>query len=165
MVVASELAKKDPVGVDMKLDCSPEEHPVALQLGGNDPEQLRIATDMALAHGNSSWDEINLNCGCPSERVAGCASGCVFGAALMHDAEGVRACVSQMARASRGVPVTVKCRLGTDHLHGYDALKQFVGTVSTGGAVKHFIIHSRECVLNGLTPKQNRSVPPFLPKP
>ena len=106
MVVAGDLAKKDPIGVGLLLDCSPEEQPVALQLGGNDPEQLRIATDTAFTHNNSVWDEINLNCGCPSERV----TSCVFGAALMHDAEVVRQCVSQMARASRGVPVTVKCR-------------------------------------------------------
>ena len=159
MVVASDLAKKNPSGVGLLLDYSTEEHPIALQLGGNDPEQLRIATDTAFTHNNSAWDEINLNCGCPSERV----TNCVFGAALMHDAEVVRKCVSQMSRASRGVPVTVKCRLGTDRVHGYDHLSKFVATVSTGGAVKHFIIHSRECVLSGLTPKQNRAVPPLRP--
>ena len=142
MVVASDLAQKDAVGVGLKLDFSPEEHPLALQLGGSDPEQLRAATDTAFTHSNSRWDEVNLNCGCPSDRVAGCkGGGCVFGAALMHDAEGVRACVSQMARASRGVPVTVKCRLGTDKIQGYDSLTHFIGTVATGGAVKHFIIH------------------------
>jgi tRNA-dihydrouridine synthase A len=159
MVVAGDLAKKDPHGVGLLLDFSPEEHPIALQLGGNDPEQLRVATDTAFTYNNSNWDEINLNCGCPSERV----TNCVFGAALMHDAEVVRRCVSQMERASRGVPVTVKCRLGTDQLQGYDHLTNFVGTVSTGGAVKHFIIHSRECILNGLSPKQNRTVPPLRP--
>ena len=128
MVVAGDLAKKDPTGVGLLLDFSPEEHPIALQLGGNDPEQLRVATDTAFTYNNSNWSEINLNCGCPSERVCDTQ----FGAMLMHEPETVRACVSEMARASRGAPVTVKCRLGTDKLSGYDNLKKFVGTVSTG---------------------------------
>ena len=102
--------------------------PLVLQLGGNDPEQLRVATDTAFTYNNSNWSEINLNCGCPSERVCDTQ----FGAMLMHEPETVRACVSEMARASRGAPVTVKCRLGTDKLSGYDNLKKFVGTVSTG---------------------------------
>ena len=166
MVTAGDLAKKDAEGHKLLLDCSPEELEgggVALQLGGNDPDQLREATTTALAHPHARWAEINLNCGCPSDRVAGGANGCAgggtFGAALMHTPDEVRACVSAMSRAACGVPVTVKCRLGTDKLNGYENLKRFVGTVATGG-VQHFIIHSRECVLGGLTPKQNRSVAP-----
>ena len=139
---------------------SEEEHPLVCQLGGCDPDMLARSARLAEQRG---YDEINLNCGCPSDRVAGGANGCAgggtFGAALMHTPDEVRACVSAMSRAACGVPVTVKCRLGTDKLNGYENLKRFVGTVATGG-VQHFIIHSRECVLGGLTPKQNRSLAP-----
>ena len=159
MVVADDLARRDPIRNGLLLDYSPEENPIALQLGGSDPDLLRIATDLAITHSNAKWTEINLNCGCPSERV----TTCVFGAALMHDAEVVRSCVSQMDRAACGIPVTIKCRLGTDKENGYDKLKDFVGAVSTGGVVKHFIVHCRECILSGLTPKQNRQIPPLRP--
>ena len=110
MVVADDLFKKDDINRQLMLGCSEMENPVALQLGGSDPEILGRATYEALRH--TRFDEINLNCGCPSPVVT--ASAKQFGARLMHNPELVRQCVSAMGRAAAGVPVTVKCRLGTD---------------------------------------------------
>jgi tRNA-dihydrouridine synthase A len=118
MVVADDLFKKGDLHRRLILGCSDVEHPVALQLGGSDPEILALATTEALRH--APYDEINLNCGCPSPVVT--ASAKQFGARLMHNPELVRRCVSAMGRAAAGVPVTVKCRLGTDEQHGYDTL-------------------------------------------
>lgn len=118
MVVADDLFKKGEVHRQLLLGCSEIEHPVALQLGGSDPDILARATSEALRH--TSFDEINLNCGCPSPVVTACAK--QFGARLMHNPELVRQCVAAMSRAAAGVPVTVKCRLGTDERCGYDNL-------------------------------------------
>ena len=132
---------------------SPEERPVACQLGGSVPANLAAAARLVEEMG---YDEVNLNCGCPSPRVAG--KGC-FGAALMHTPELVRDCVAAM-RAAVSIPVTVKCRLGVDSLDSYEAFRTFVVTVAAAGC-EHFIVHARKCLLKGLDPKGNRTVPPL----
>ena len=123
------------------------EHPVALQLGGSDPEALARCAEMGEAYG---YDEINLNCGCPSDRVQ---TGC-FGAVLMKDAPLVAECVRAM-RAATSRPVTVKHRIGVDDLEGYDFLRNFVQTVADAGC-ETFIVHARKAWLSGLSPKENR---------
>ena len=129
-----------------------EEHPVALQLGGSSPRDLAISAKMGAEYG---YDEINLNCGCPSDRVQNGA----FGACLMREAELVRDCVSAMNDAV-DIPVTVKHRLGIDEDNSYDIVRDFVGTVAQGGSAV-FIAHARNAWLNGLSPKENREVPPL----
>ena len=127
-----------------------------LQLGGSDPGKLAAAARIAARYG---YDEVNLNCGCPSDRVAG--AGC-FGAALMLRPEVVAAgCAAMRAALGDDTPVTVKCRLGADDVDSYEALCNFVGVVSAAGGVRHFIIHARKCLLKGLSPHQNRTVPPL----
>lgn len=130
----------------------PEEHPVALQLGGSDPQQLaeaaRIGTDFG-------YDEINLNCGCPSDRVQ---SG-QFGACLMNTPEIVAAGVQAMRQVTH-LPITVKCRIGIDDSEEYAFLRQFVDIVADAGCTI-FIIHARKAWLNGLSPKENRDIPPL----
>ncbi len=128
------------------------EHPVALQLGGSDPGALAAAVRAAEPFG---YDEVNLNCGCPSDRVQ---SGC-FGAVLMERPALVADCVAAM-RAETDVPVTVKCRIGVDDQNPADALPHFVETVA-GAGVSHFIIHARKAWLQGLSPKENREIPPL----
>jgi tRNA-dihydrouridine synthase A len=133
------------------------EHPVALQLGGSDPGELAIAARMGEQWG---YDEINLNCGCPSDRVQ---SG-RFGACLMSEPALVAECVSAM-RAVIRVPVTVKCRIGIDpmpseHTNAYEFLHCFVATVASAGC-NVFVIHARQAVLKGLSPKENREIPPL----
>lgn len=130
----------------------PAEHPVALQLGGSDPDALAQCTRLAVDWG---YDEVNLNVGCPSERVQ---SGS-FGACLMAEPELVRDCLQAMVEAS-DIPVTIKHRTGIDDLDGYDFLCHFVDTVSQAG-VGTFIIHARKAWLQGLSPKQNRELPPL----
>jgi tRNA-dihydrouridine synthase A len=133
---------------------SPEEHPVALQLGGSDPAELEYCAALGAKMG---YDEINLNCGCPSDRVQ---SG-KFGACLMAEPELVRDCVKAMIRgAGPDVPVTVKHRIGIDNLDSYDELKRFVSTVADGGCTL-FSVHARKAWLKGLSPKQNREKPPL----
>lgn len=128
------------------------EHPVALQLGGSEPEDLARAARIGAEYG---YDEINLNVGCPSERVQKGS----FGACLMKEPELVRDCMSAM-RAAVSVPVTVKTRIGVDE-HDSDAfLDEFIGTVAEAG-VQTFIIHARKAWLKGLSPKQNREIPPL----
>jgi len=134
------------------LDFSGAEHPVALQLGGSDPAELAQATRIARAWG---YDEINLNVGCPSDRVQ---SGC-FGAVLMERPGLVADCVAAMQDQS-DVPVTVKCRIGVDDQDPHSTLPDFIGRVS-GAGVSHFIIHARKAWLKGLSPKENREVPPL----
>ena len=129
-----------------------EEHPVALQLGGSSPKDLAVSAKMGADYG---YDEINLNCGCPSDRVQNGA----FGACLMREAELVRDCVSAMNEAV-DIPVTVKHRLGIDDDNSYDIVRDFVGTVAEGGS-KVFIAHARNAWLKGLSPKENREVPPL----
>ncbi|MCB6176947.1 tRNA dihydrouridine(20/20a) synthase DusA [Rhodobacter sp. Har01] len=134
------------------LDFSAREHPVALQLGGSDPAELAAAVRLARDWGH---DEVNLNCGCPSDRVQ---SGC-FGAVLMERPGLVAACVAAMA-AESPVPVTVKCRIGVDDQDPEAVLPRFLETVAEAG-VRHFVIHARKAWLQGLSPKQNRDIPPL----
>lgn len=129
-----------------------EEHPVALQLGGSSPKDLALSAKMGEEYG---YDEINLNCGCPSDRVQNGA----FGACLMREAKLVRDCIRAMQEAV-DIPVTVKHRLGVDEDNSYDIVRDFVGTVAEGGS-KVFIAHARNAWLKGLSPKENREVPPL----
>jgi tRNA-dihydrouridine synthase A len=128
------------------------EHPVALQLGGADPAELAQATAIAAGYG---YDEINLNVGCPSDRVQ---SGC-FGAVLMERPALVAECVAAMIAASP-VEVTVKCRIGVDDQVPEEILPEFLGAVSEAG-VRRVTIHARKAWLQGLSPRENRDVPPL----
>ncbi len=128
------------------------EHPVALQLGGSEPDALRICAKMGEDYG---YDEINLNCGCPSDRVQ---SG-RFGACLMKDPDHVADCVGAMIQAVE-IPVTVKCRIGIDDMDSFAFLDEFVEKIADKGCTT-FIIHARKAWLQGLSPKQNREVPPL----
>jgi len=128
------------------------ERPVALQLGGSDPEELAEAARIG---GEYGYDEINLNCGCPSDRVQKGR----FGACLMNEPERVRDCLAAM-REAVAVPVTVKTRTGVDANDSEEFLHRFVETVAKSG-VDTFIIHARKAWLSGLSPKQNREVPPL----
>jgi len=129
------------------------EHPLALQLGGSEPDQLAEATRIATGYG---FDEINLNVGCPSDRVQ---SG-TFGAVLMRNPQLVARCVEAMIAASDGPEITVKCRIGVDDQIPEDVLPAFLETVSSTG-VTRFAIHARMAWLQGLSPKENREVPPL----
>ena len=133
----------------------PEQRPVSCQLGGSDPESLAKAATIVASYG---YDEINLNSGCPSDRVAG--AGC-FGAAMMLQPALVADCCAAMADAVPHVPITVKCRIGVDDVDSYDSLHEFIRVVSENSPVKHFIIHARKCLLKGLSPHQNRTIPPL----
>jgi tRNA-dihydrouridine synthase A len=138
------------------LDFSECEHPVALQLGGSEPGDLAVCAKLGEQWG---YDEINLNCGCPSERVQRGA----FGACLMAEPGLVRDCVKAMVDAVRSAektPVTVKHRIGIDQTEDYGFVRDFVGIVSEGGA-QVFIVHARNAWLKGLSPKENREVPPL----
>ena len=137
---------------DRFLRFDPVEHPVALQLGGSDPQALAACTAMAAEHG---YDEVNLNIGCPSDRVQ---SG-RFGDCLMAEPELVADCVAAMSAAAR-IAVTVKCRIGIDAQDPATALPRFVETVAAAGC-RTFIVHARKAWLDGLSPKQNRDVPPL----
>jgi len=137
---------------DSLLAYDPLEHPVALQLGGSEPRALAEATRIASAYG---YDEIDLNIGCPSDRVQ---SG-RFGACLMAEPERVADCVGAM-RENSTAPVTVKTRIGIDDRDDYEFLERFVRIVSAAGC-DTFIVHARKAILAGLTPKQNRSIPPL----
>jgi tRNA-dihydrouridine synthase A len=149
MVTAQALAHGD---VERLLGFDQAEHPVALQLGGSDPGLLAHAARLGAARG---YDEINLNVGCPSDRVQ---SG-RFGACLMAEPALVADCVRAMREAVR-VPVTVKCRIGIDDQDDYAFLERFVATVREAG-VDTFIVHARKACLQGLSPKENREVPPL----
>ncbi len=129
-----------------------EEQPVALQLGGSNATDLAKCTKMAEDYG---YNEVNLNVGCPSDRV----QNNMIGACLMAHPQLVAACLKQMQDAVT-IPVTVKHRLGIDDMDSYDELKQFVETVRTSGC-NVFIIHARKAILQGLSPKENRDVPPL----
>jgi tRNA-dihydrouridine synthase A len=138
--------------VPRHLDFSTEEHPVALQLGGSDPAELAHCAKLGQQWG---YDEINLNCGCPSERVQRGS----FGACLMAEPQLVADCVKAMADAV-SVPVTVKHRIGIDQSEDYDFVRDFVGAVSEAGC-QVFLVHARNAWLKGLSPKENREVPPL----
>jgi tRNA-dihydrouridine synthase A len=130
----------------------PAEHPVALQLGGSDPALMAAAARQGATAG---YDEININVGCPSDRVQ---SG-QFGACLMASPDRVADCVRAM-RAATDIPVTVKTRIGIDDQDSYDFLRQFIETVADAGCTT-FIVHARKAILDGLSPKDNRQVPPL----
>ena len=149
MVTTGALIHGD---VPRHLDFNAAEHPVALQLGGSEPDDLAHCARLAERWG---YDEVNLNCGCPSERVQRGA----FGACLMAEPKLVRDCVKAMADAV-SIPVTVKHRIGIDKTDSYDFVRDFVGTVAEGGATV-FIVHARSAWLKGLSPKENREVPPL----
>ena len=134
------------------LGFSPEEHPVAAQLGGSEPADLARCAKLVEQYG---YDEVNLNCGCPSERVQRGA----FGACLMAEPDLVADCVRAMREAVR-IPVTVKHRTGVDRIEDYEFLARFVQTVAKAGCAT-FIVHARNAVLKGLSPKENREVPPL----
>lgn len=134
------------------LDFDPSEHPLALQLGGSEPADLAACVKLAARWG---YDEVNLNCGCPSERVQRGA----FGACLMREAPLVADCVKAMQDAST-LPVTVKHRIGLDREESYGFMRDFVGTVAAAGC-RVFIVHARNAWLQGLSPKENRDVPPL----
>ena len=129
-----------------------EEHPVALQLGGSEPADLARCAKLGQTWG---YDEVNLNCGCPSERVQRGA----FGACLMAEPRLVADCVKAMVDVV-DVPVTVKHRIGIDKTESYDFVRDFVGTVAQAGC-KTFIVHARNAWLKGLSPKENRDIPPL----
>jgi tRNA-dihydrouridine synthase A len=149
MVTAPALVRGNALHL---LRFDPAEHPVAIQLGGSDPVELAKASRLASDHG---YDEINLNVGCPSDRVQ---SGS-FGAILMENAPLVAECVAAMQEAS-DVEVTVKCRIGVDEQDPTDVLPDFLERVSAAG-VKRFQIHARKAWLKGLSPKENRDIPPL----
>jgi tRNA-dihydrouridine synthase A len=137
---------------DRLLAFDPAEHPVALQLGGSEPDGLATSARIGA---DAGYDEINLNCGCPSERVLKGA----FGACLMREPVLVSECVTAM-RGAVDVPVTVKCRLGVDDDDEEQRLFQFVEQVSAAGC-ETFIVHARKAWLKGLSPKANRDIPPL----
>jgi tRNA-dihydrouridine synthase A len=134
------------------LGFSPEEHPVGLQLGGSDPKRLAAAAKIGADYG---YDEINLNVGCPSDRVQ---SG-RFGACLMAEPDLVAECVAAMGEAA-SPPITVKCRIGIDDQDAEESLDRFIDRVSQAGC-RSFIVHARKAWLQGLSPKENRDVPPL----
>ncbi|CAD7700124.1 unnamed protein product [Ostreobium quekettii] len=152
-MVVDQTIRHNPV-TDRFLWYPPEQHPIACQLGGSNPSTLREAAQIVAQYG---YDEVNLNCGCPSDRVAG--AGC-FGAALMLQPEAVANCMAALREAT-DVAVTVKCRLGVDQADSYEELCNFIKIVSEGSDVRHFIIHARKCLLKGLSPHQNRTIPPL----
>ena len=137
---------------DRLLGFSAEEHPIALQLGGSDPAKLAEAAGIGADYG---YDEINLNVGCPSDRVQEGR----FGACLMAEPELVARAVAAM-RARVSVPVTVKCRIGIDEQDSEADLQRFVAMVAQAGCGT-FIVHARKAWLKGLSPKENREVPPL----
>lgn len=149
MVTAPALVRGGAVHL---LEFSPPEHPVALQLGGSDPNELAEASRLGAGRG---YDEINLNVGCPSDRVQ---SGC-FGAVLMERPVLVAACVAAMIKA-QPVEVTVKCRIGVDGQNPKVVLPDFLSRVRDAG-VSRVAIHARKAWLQGLSPKENRDVPPL----
>ena len=149
MITTSALVHGD---VERHLAFSREEHPIALQLGGSEPEDLVHGARLGEKYG---YDEINLNIGCPSERVQRGA----FGACLMAEPELVARCVRAI-RDAVPLPVTVKHRIGIDQVSDYGFVRDFVGTVAQAGC-RTFIVHARNAVLRGLSPKENREVPPL----
>jgi tRNA-dihydrouridine synthase A len=149
MVTTGALLHGD---VPRHLDFDGAEHPVALQLGGSEPSDLAHSAKLGQQWG---YDEINLNCGCPSERVQKGA----FGACLMAEPLLVADCVKAM-RDAVDIDVTVKHRIGLDQQESYEFVRDFVGTIAEAGCAT-FIVHARNAVLKGLSPKENREIPPL----
>lgn len=129
------------------------EHPLALQLGGSDPSELTQCAKIAARYG---YDEINLNCGCPSDRVQQGR----FGACLMKEPELVAECITELKNAV-DIPITLKHRIGVDEQNSYTELEDFVGTIAQTGC-DAFIVHARKALLKGLSPKDNRTIPPLV---
>ncbi|MEB0139991.1 MULTISPECIES: tRNA dihydrouridine(20/20a) synthase DusA [unclassified Undibacterium] len=149
MVTTGSLLHGD---VARHLEFNPGEHPVALQLGGSEPSELAQCAVLGQQWG---YDEINLNCGCPSERVQKGA----FGACLMAEPTLVADCVKAMKDAV-DIDVTVKHRIGINDVDSYDFMRDFVGEVAEAGC-RTFIVHARNAILKGLTPRENREIPPL----
>lgn len=141
---------------DRLLGFNPEEHPVALQLGGSEADDLAKSAKIGADYG---YDEINLNCGCPSDRVQKGR----FGACLMAEPSTVADSVKAMrdATSHKNIPITVKCRIGIDEMDSYEFLADFVGKVAEAGCPR-IIIHARKAWLHGLSPKENREIPPLM---
>ncbi|CDT41935.1 tRNA-dihydrouridine synthase A [Vibrio coralliirubri] len=135
------------------LEYNDQEHPLALQLGGSNPVDLAACAKLA---GERGYDEVNLNVGCPSDRVQNGR----FGACLMAEPELVADCVSAMKEVT-DIPITVKTRIGIDDQDSYEFLTKFVSTVSEKGGCEQFTIHARKAWLSGLSPKENREIPPL----
>jgi len=135
------------------LDFSEEEHPLVVQLGGSDAAMMGEAAAICAEWG---YDAININVGCPSDRVLKGR----FGAVLMKEPETVAACARAMMEAAPDTPVTVKCRIGVDEMDSREHLVRFIDTVAAAG-VRTFVIHARKALLRGLSPKQNRTIPPL----
>ena len=150
MVTTGALLHGD---VARHLDFDAAEHPLALQLGGSEPAELAQCAQLAERWG---YDEVNLNCGCPSARVQRGA----FGACLMAEPQRVADCVHAM-RAAVSLPVSVKHRIGLGRDDGYSYVRDFVGTVAERGGCRVFIVHARNAWLEGLSPKDNRDLPPL----
>jgi tRNA-dihydrouridine synthase A len=150
MVTTGALLHGD---VARHLDFGADEHPLALQLGGSEPADLAACAKLAERWG---YDEVNLNCGCPSERVQRGA----FGACLMAEPALVADCVAAM-RDAVALPVTVKHRIGIDRTESYGFVRDFVGTVAARGGCEVFVVHARNAWLQGLSPKENREIPPL----
>ena len=150
MVHANAVIHGDRIRLLAKDDA---QHPVALQLGGSEPALLAQAAAIGAPHG---FDEINLNCGCPSDRVQAGR----FGACLMREPSLVADCVAAMIEAAPSTPITVKCRLGVDDDHEWERFLDFVDTIAAAGC-RMFVIHARKAWLKGLSPKENREVPPL----
>ncbi|MBS1170913.1 MAG: dusA [Burkholderiaceae bacterium] len=149
MVTTGALLHGD---VERHLNFNDAEHPVALQLGGSEPAELALCAKLGQQWG---YDEINLNCGCPSERVQKGA----FGACLMNESNLVADCVKAM-RDAVSIDVTVKHRIGIDQNESYDFVRDFIGQVAQAGC-STFIVHARNAILKGLSPKENREIPPL----
>ncbi|MCH7380947.1 MULTISPECIES: tRNA dihydrouridine(20/20a) synthase DusA [Acinetobacter] len=139
-------------GANRHLDFNQQEHPIVLQLGGSNPQDLATCTKMAEDWG---YNEVNLNVGCPSDRVQNNK----IGACLMAEPNLVAECIHSMQKAV-SIPVTVKHRIGIDDMHSYEEMLHFVDTVAATGCT-HFIVHARIAILQGLSPKENREVPPL----
>ena len=149
MIVANAIIRGDR---DLLLKFNPLEKPLALQIGGSNPEELAQASKIAENYG---FDEINLNLGCPSKKVQKNK----FGACLMKEPSLVGECVSKMKNAS-SLPITVKTRIGFNDFEDYEYLKKFLTIIKNAGA-KTFVIHARRAILDKLTPKQNLTIPPL----
>ena len=134
------------------LDYNTQEHPIVLQLGGSNPQELATCTKMAEDWG---YDEVNLNVGCPSDRVQNNK----IGACLMAEPDLVAECIHSMQKAVK-IPVTVKHRIGIDDMQSYEEMLHFVDTVAATGCT-YFVVHARIAILKGLSPKENREVPPL----
>ena len=150
MVTTGALLHADPARF---LDFDASEHPLALQLGGSEPDDLAACARLATDWG---YDEINLNCGCPSDRVQRGR----FGACLMAEPELVADCVRAMQNATV-TPVTIKCRIAIDDAEDWPFLTRFLDTILARSPVRHIIIHARKAWLQGLSPKENREIPPL----